>query len=483
MAKEKSVAKNFIFNAIKTIMVIIFPMISFPYVTRVLGVEGIGAVQYASGIISYFGLFASLGITGYAVREGVKYKEDKAAFSKFAKEILTINMVSTFLVYLVLAIVLMADVFSGYNTLLFISSFSIILTTLAVEWVYQAMEEYVYISLRTIAIQLLSIILLLVFVRDRNDLICYAIISVIASYGYGLLNIFNIRKYVDFKTKCKLEIRKHLKPIFIIFGTSLSVSIYVNLDTVMLGWTHGDYEVGLYTAAVKLCIIVKNIITSVSVVLMPRLSLYLANGEKDKYNALLKKGVNLNLMISLPAATGLMLLSKNVLLIFSGKDFLSASFAAKILAINIIFAALDNIFYNQVLIPHGREKLACTGTIIGACTNLVLNALFIPTYKIDGAAVATLIAEFVVFLFFMYFMRDILKVKVIFEKVYTYLIAIVPIIITVLLCKSLIEDPIVELICSVGVSVIAYFLVLYLLKNDLVRSGVGKLTGMKHSKE
>ena len=475
MTKEKSVTKNFIFNAIKTIMVVIFPMISFPYVSRVIGVEGVGAVQYASGIISYFGLFASLGVTGYAVREGVKLKKDKEAFSKLVKEILTINMLATLVVYAVLAVVLCLDIFSGYNTLLFISSFSIILTTLAVEWVYQAMEEYVYISIRTIVFQVLAIILLLIFVRDEKDIISYAIITVIASYGYGLFNIINIRKHVDFRVKGKLQIKKHLKPILIIFGTSLSVSIYVNLDTVMLGWIHGDYEVGLYTAAVKLCIIVKNIITSVSVVLMPRLALYLANGEKEQYNSLLKKGVNLNLMISIPAAVGLMLLSENVLLVFSGKDFLSASFAAKILALNIMVAALDNIFYNQVLIPHGREKLACVGTIIGAVLNFILNMLFIPTYKINGAAIATFVSELVVFIFFIYFMKDIINLRAIFAKVGTYVAAVIPVVIVVITCKYLVASPIVELIIAIAISVVVYFGVLYVLKNELVRSGVRKI--------
>ncbi len=475
MAKEKSVTKNFIFNAIKTIMVVIFPMISFPYVSRVIGVEGVGAVQYANGIISYFGLFASLGITGYAVREGVKCKNDKEGFSKLAKEMLSINLLATLMVYAVLAVVIMMDVFSGYNTLLFISSFSIILTTLAVEWVYQAMEEYVYISLRTIGFQVLAIIMLFIFVRDENDMVWYTIITVIASYGYGIFNILNIRKHVDFKTKCKLEIKKHIKPILIIFGTTLSVSIYVNLDTVMLGWIHGDYEVGLYTAAVKLCIIVKNIITSISVVLMPRLALYLANGQKDKYNALLKNGVNLNLMISIPAAVGLVLLSSNVLLIFSGKDFLSASFAAKVLAVNIVIAALDNIIYNQVLIPHGREKLACVGTIIGALLNFALNMAFIPTHKINGAAIATLASELVVFIFFMCYMRDIIEIKKIFDKVWNYLIAVVPVAIVVVICKGLITNPIWELVAAIPISVVVYFGILYLLRNDLVRAGASKI--------
>ena len=473
-SKSKSLTTNFIFNAIKTIMVVIFPLISFPYVSRVLGVEGLGNVNYAISIISYYGLVATLGIGSYAVREGVKIKGDRIKFSAFAKEIFTINAITTFIAYVALFISLYFNIFPGYNKILLACSLTIIFNFLSVEWIFQTMEEYVYISIRTIVFQFIALILMLLFIKNQNDTLLYAYITVFASGGYCVFNLINISKYVDFKVKHRPEIKKHIKPILIIFGTTVSVSIYMNLDIVMLGQMFGDYQVGLYTAAIKLNTIIKNIIVSASVVVLPRASTYIACKAYKEYKELLSKVANYNMMFSVPAAIGLACLSKNILLLFSGKEYLGAVFASSVLSLNIVFAAIDNIFYNQILIPNNKEKLACVGTIIGACTNLILNFFLIPLFALNGAAIATLISELIVFIFFVVSIRKIIDYKDIFGDVWKYLLSAAPVILISYVVNKYMSNYTMALALIIILSCVAYFIMLCLLRDkyfkDLVYS-------------
>lgn len=454
--ESKTIRINFVFNTIKTIMVVIFPLISFPYISRVLGVEGVGKVQYCTSVISYFILFASLGITNYSVREGVKHREDRPAFSKFVKEIFTINQITTVIAYLVLAVFFLTGAFRGKEDIMLVCSFAIMGTTLSIDWLYQVMEEYVYISIRTILLQGLSLILMFLFVKTEEDVLIYTFITVLASKGYCFINLFHAGKYVDFKTKVKLEMKQHLKPILIIFGATLSVSVYMNMDVVMLGAFSGDYQVGLYSAAVKVNVVIKNIITSISAVLLPRLVSYLAAGDKKKYETLFRQGAELNMFFAVPSAVGLAVLSEPIILLFSGEKFLPAVLAGQIMAIRLVFSALDNIFYNQVLIPNGHEKEACIGTAAGAVANLVLNIILIPKLQTEGAAIATVISEGVVFVYFVFAMRNMIKLRKILNGSYQFVLAAVVMGLVVWGGKIVITSAVLQLVVLIPAGAVVY---------------------------
>lgn len=469
---EKKLKVNFIFNTLKTIMVVAFPIVSFPYISRVLGVEGIGKFQYCYSVINYFILFASLGISSYAIRECARFRDDKEKFSIFVKEIFTINIITTIGAYVVLAFCFLAGAYEGKREIMLALSLSIIGTTLCIDWLYQALEQYVYISIRTFIIQLLSLILMFAFVKTEKDLLIYTFIFVFSSKGYCFLNLFNARRYVDFTIKCKLELKKHLKPILIIFGATISVSIYMNMDVVMLGMFCGDYEVGLYSAAVKVNTVIKNIITSISVVLLPRLASYLAKDQTEKFEQLFKQGAEINLFFSVASAMGLFVLSKPIILLFSGKEFLPAVLTGQILAVRLVFSALDNIFYNQVLIPTGHEKEACIGTAAGAVTNLVLNAILIPLLKTDGAAIATVVAEGVVFVYFIMTTRKIINLRNVLSSLPHFLVAAAIMGIAVWCGTKCIESVILQLIILIPTGAIIYFGVLFGIKRLLKKGNI-----------
>lgn len=470
--KNQSMKLNFLFNTLKTLMTILFPAISFPYASRILGVKQIGAVQYSSSIVSYFALFAALGISVYSVREGAKLRNDRKKLSKFSSEMLLINLISTGISYTVLLLFICLNFFNGYVILILVSSLLIVFTTLSVEWLYQIMEDYAYISLRSLIIQIISLILLFTFVKSKEDYLVYAFIIVFSTSGYFFMNLISSRRFVDFFRVGKLELSKHIKPILVVFGVSVASSIYLNIDVVVLGAIFGDYEVGLYTVAVKINVIVRGLISSVGIVVLPRLTNYLYNHKYKEYNQMLRSGVSLNLMLAIPCAIGLFMLSKETILLVSGAEYLGATFASRILAANLIFSTLDGLLYYQVLIPYNLEKKACFGTIFGAVVNLILNFLLVFKFSYNGVAVATLIAEVLVFIMFLYILKEKINIKYLFSDVYKFILAGLPIIPICYFGMRIGNGLVLSLLLVIILSATVYFILLYFLKVSLVHEGL-----------
>ncbi len=459
----KSLKSNYFFSILKSIMAFVFPMISFPYASRVLGVNNLGIVSYCTSVISYFSLFASLGIIIYATREGAKLRDDVEKLTVFCKEIYMINLISTMIVYAVFLIMLFFFTEEKYFLVMFMCSLSMWFTLFGVEWLYQIEEDFTYISIRSMVFQVISLILLFVLVKTKEDYIKYAFIQTFASGGSCVLNLINSRKYVNWRKHCKLELKKHLKPVFTIFGISAASSIYINLDTVMLKWFKSEYEVGLYTAAVKMNTMVKGVVNSLSVILLSRLSGYVSKKKDDEYFGLLRNGFGINLSIAIPCAVGMFMISRYIILIFSGADYLGAVDASRLLSVNLVFAIIDGMIYYQILLPYRMDVPACIGTAVGAVANIILNSLLIPRFSINGAALATILSELLVMLSFCLFLRKKIKVWKLLLEVPRILLAAVPIVLICIFVQQKMDSVISGCIISVIFSAVAYFAVLKLI--------------------
>lgn len=465
---RKSVKLNIIFNMLRVCCGILFPLISFPYAAHILGVENIGKIQFCNSVVNYFILFAGLGINIYAAREGVRYRDNKDKLSKFAKEIISISFISTTISYLCLLLIIRMAYFKEYEILLLICSTTIALTTFNLEWLYQIIEEIKYITLRTVSIQILSFTLLICFVRDKNDYVIYAVISALAVGGNCFVNIYHSRKIINWRKKYIYDVKRHFYSILTIFSVSLSTSIYLSLDTVMIGVIRNDVEVGLYSAAVKFNSVVKTIITSISTVLLSRLSYYVIRNKNDLYENLLRRGANVILALVIPSCLGIILLNQEILFLFCGTEFLSASFACIVLSINMIFSVIDGMLYNQVCLPHGLEKNASKATVLGALANLMLNIFFIDRWGFNGAAVTTLVSEFIVFIVLIFCVKSTIDLKYIFGKAYRYIFASGVMFLLIYPLKLLDISEISHIILTAMIGVIIYGLCLYLQKDELV---------------
>lgn len=394
-----SVRSNVILNGINTITGILFPVITFPYAARVLLPEGIGSVNFLNSIIGYIVLLTSLGIPMYAVREVAKYRDDKAFRDKITLEILLLSIVLCLLGYV--AVWILAEFIPQIHrhaALFYILSLTIVFTTIGVNWFYQGIEDFKFITVRAIIVRTLAAMFLFIFVHDKSDILIYGMIVVGSTVGNNLINFVHLRKHVNIKCiKAKeLNIVRHIKPALEIFVLNLIISLYVQLNPIMIGFISTDEQVGYYAAGTKITHIGLTILTSLGTVLLPRCTNLIQNGDKEGFTLLIKKSLNVTLALSLPMIVGLMVLAVQTTLIFCGNEYMQSIPILYLNAPVILLISLTNIMGVQVLYPMDKVKIVINSVVYGATINLIINFILIPTHGAAGAAISTLISEFIV---------------------------------------------------------------------------------------
>ena len=478
--KIHSVKYNFIMNFILTASSFLFPLITFPYVSRVLLAEGNGKVAFAISVANYFMMVASLGIPTYGVRACAKVRDNKEELSKTAQEILLINLVATVLVtatYIVCIFVVPR--FAQDKRLFLICGVNIVLNMFGANWIYQALEQYDYITARSIFFKAISVVLMFALVHQQSDYRIYAAITVLSSVGSNVMNFIRLRKIITFHKFKHYEFKKHLKPIFILFAQSVTVSIYTNLDTVMLGFMKTDRDVGLYNAAVKIKNVLLSVVSSLGSVLLPRMSYYVKQGSKDKFIGLMAKALNAVLFMGMPLVTYFVFESKDAILFLAGKDYLGAIAAMQVITFAIIPNGLTGVLGVQVLTPLDKERYVLYSVIVGAVSDFVLNLIMIPVWGAAGAALATTIAEFLVLIaqliFAKQYVAEVRKDVHVFKYLVFALIALVP---TIFVSRVNISSSFIRLVITALVYFIVYGIALIINKDEMMyRALDNKVTG------
>ena len=392
--KIHSIQYNFIMNIILKMSAFVFPLISFPYESRVLKASGNGKIAFAVAVVNYFSLFASLGIPSYGVKACAQVRDNKEKLSTIVQELLLINFCCMAVSYIAfIGMMLIVPEFRNEPALLWINSTSIFLSAIGVEWFYQAIEQYDYITFRNIAFKILSIILMFVFVKTSKDYIIYAGITVVGTYGSNILNAFRLPRYISLKKTTKYSIKRHIAPIIALFLYNAATTIYTNLDTVMLGMMTTDDQVGYYNAAVKIKGILASVVTAMSAVLLPRVSYYLSNNNRNEFLRIIQKTFQFVLLISIPLVVFFDLAAKPAIMILAGKDYFPSIIPMQIITPAIVFIGIGSITAWQMLIPLCMENVTVIGAVVGAIIDLVINFFLIPMFGASGAAIGTLIAE------------------------------------------------------------------------------------------
>ncbi len=465
----KSIKKNFIINGIKIFFNLIFPIITFPYISRVLGPIGIGKITFATSITNYFLLFTNLGIPLYGIREIARTRENRLSLSKSFSEILFLNLITTIIGMIIFIIFLQLNLLGNDIKLFQIMSLNIIFTFIGVEWYFQGIEDYGYITKRSILFKIISIALMFIFVKKKEDIVIYAGILALALVGSNVLNFFKAKKEVFISLK-NVNIKKHLKPILTIFSMNIAISIYTNLDGVMLGYRSNEYSLGIYSASSKIIHLVLGIVTSLGAVLLPRISNYIINKREKELKEILENTLTFLLALSIPCVIGIILTADEIIKIFSGNEFIEAVKTMKILSPIIFFIAFSNFLGIQILYPRGEEKKVLYSVIVGAIINFSLNWLLIPKYAQNGAAVATVIAEGVVLLVQIFLGYKYLKFKIFtFENLKVILVSIFMGIGLLLMTNYYIEKSIiVSLLLKIIVGILIYIIGLIILKEKFI---------------
>ena len=408
--RTPSLKRNIVMNAMLSISSLIFPLITFPYVSRILTPVGTGKVSFATSLISYFSLFAQLGIPTYGVRACAKVRDNKEELTRTVHELLLLNLIMDFISYIAFFLSLrFVSRLHDDKMLYTVISLTIFLTSIGMEWLYRALEQYTYITVRSIIFKFLALIGMFLLIHEKEDYLIYGALSIFASSASNILNFINARKYIGFKPVGKYNLNKHIKPILVFFSMSCATTIYGNLDSVMLGFIRTDVDVGYYGAAVKVKNILVGLVTSLGSVLLPRASYFVEQGNIDEFNHITEKALRFVCVVSLPLLLYFIVFSKESILILSGSEYESAIIPMEFIMPTLFLIGLSNIMGLQILVPLGRERAVLYSEIGGAITNLIFNSLFIPFFAATGAAIGTVIAESVVLLVQCYFLKNDLR--------------------------------------------------------------------------
>lgn len=467
----QSVKVNYILNLINTGTQMLFPLITFPYVCRVIEADGIGQINFFQSIISYISLFTCLGIPMYAIREIARDRSDVVQMNRTAMEILLLHSMLTLGGYAIVAILCLTVPQIQVNIPLFlILSLTIFFTAIGCEWFYQGIEDFRYITIRGLIIKTVSVVLLFIFVKSKTDLLYYGCYTVFGVLGGNIFNFFRLRKYIHRENIIfsELHIKRHIKPVLKVFSFSVVTSIYLQLNTVLLGFLKNALAVGYFAAATKVMQMLLTMSACLGSVMMPRASHLIAENKEDEFNRLIQKSYDFTLAIALPMTIGLIFCAPSLITALCGIKFEHSILPSQIIAPIILMVAISNVFGIQVLFPKGKINIVTLCCGIGAVADLILNLCLIPFFSYIGTSIAYLGAE-VATTVSMYFIGRKYIPIIYFKKSHlTYALGCV-VMALALYGISLLQLPTLTTLLVQGCcGVLAYFIILCICKDEML---------------
>lgn len=474
----QSVKVNYILNLINTGTQMLFPLITFPYVCRVIEADGIGQINFFQSIISYISLFTCLGIPMYAIREIARDRSDVVQMNRTAMEILLLHSMLTLVGYAIVAILCLTVPQIQVNIPLFlILSLTIFFTAIGCEWFYQGIEDFKYITIRGLIIKTVSVVLLFIFVKSKTDLLYYGCYTVFGVLGGNIFNFFRLRKYIHRKNIIfsELHIKRHIKPVLKVFSFSVVTSIYLQLNTVLLGFLKNALAVGYFAAATKVMQMLLTMSACLGSVMMPRASHLIAENREDEFNRLIQKSYDFTLAIALPMTIGLIFCAPSLITALCGVKFEHSILPSQIIAPIILMVAISNVFGIQVLFPKGKINVVTLCCGIGAVADLILNLCLIPFFSYIGTSIAYLGAE-VATTVSMYFIGRKYIPIIYFKKSHlTYALGCI-VMALALYGISLLQLPTLTILLLQGCSgVLAYFIILCICKDEMLVQILSKI--------
>lgn len=402
-----SIKKNFMYNAFYNVLVLILPLLTAPYISRIMGAERIGIYSYSYSVASYFGLFILLGLNNYGNRTIAGVRHDKKKLSSTFWSIYTMQLLMAGIVgciYIIYIIVLASNKLMASIQFVYLLSVAI-----DINWFFFGMEQFKLTVTRNTILKILNVILIFLLVKSKDDLYLYGLIMVIGPLlGQCVLWKF-LPRYIFFQRVHRKEVMAHLVPNLTLFIPVIAISLYTIMDKIMLGMMSNMTEVGYYENANKLTQIPTMAITALGTVMLPRISHLAAIGKNEETKKYLQKSLLVSVFLSSSLAFGISGVSKEFVPLFYGSGFDKCSQLIPILILSSIFISFANVIRTQYLIPYKQDKIYIISVFMGAGVNIVVNTLLIPHMQSVGAAIGTLIAEFTVCAYQCYCVRkDIL---------------------------------------------------------------------------
>lgn len=422
MAKQKSLKLNYIYNVSYQVLSLITPLITTPYVSRVLGADGIGDYSFTASVVTYFSMVAVLGTLTYGNREISYLQDDRKARSKLFWEIELLSFLSTGIctaAYLIFLLFCDRSRFSLYA----IQTISIVCVAFDIAWLLQGMEEFGKVMFRNMLFKVINIVFIFTAVRDKDDLFLYVAGMVLLALASNLSIWFYLPQYIDRPVWKELHPMRHLKPTLALFIPSVAMSIYTVFDKTMIGLFSNNFENGYYEQALKISKTALTLVTALGAVMIPRMGYYFNQKNMDKVKELTYQSYNFVWFLGVPLSFGLIGISQNLVPWFYGKGYDKINVLLPILGLLIIIIGLSNVTGIQYFVTTKREHLLTATVIIGAVVNFICNLILIPKLYSIGASIASVAAEAVITLTQLYFIRNELSFTRIMAQSVKYLLA------------------------------------------------------------
>ena len=404
-AKNKSLSRNGIYYLIYNVLNMAFPFITGIYVARKLLPRDIGAVAASRNVAQYFVILAFLGIPTYGMREIAKVRDNKFERSKVFSELYVINFFSTCIFLLCYLVTVFAvPVYRESLYLYLIAGISIALNAFNISWLYEGMEEFRFISLRNIVFKALVLLLLVVFVREAKDYLAYACITVIGTAGNYIINMLYSPRFVEISFR-GLHLRRHLKSIFYLVAVNLAIELYSLIDVTMMNFMSPKNSIAFYKYGHNIHLMLLQVVNTFTMVLIPRLSYYYKEGRKEEFNQLVSKTFKLILICAVPMIIGIQFTADFLLIRMYGEAYANSAVIVKMFSILLLVSPIGYLLGSRMLLATNHENLMIISVGIGAVVNMIGNAMLIPGHAEFGAAMASIISEFVVMIVYVYLGR------------------------------------------------------------------------------
>ncbi len=396
--------ENIKYSFLNRIVNTLTPFVISMYLARVLDKNDLGNIAYGKNILTYFLVIAMMGIQEYGIREIAKARNNTKKESKIFCELFVINTVSTMgslLLYALIKSIYPEQIIGIFIIVILANFFNF-------DYLLLGRENYKFVALRNIIQKILSLLLVLIFVQTSKHVNRYIIVYALSQFVLHIPDIIYAIKVLEIPAS-RLDIIKHCKSILFLFGTAISLELYSQIDITMLGAWCTYSDVALYSYSSKFIKMIVVLICSISTVLLPRIS-YLRNKEEISENV--KWILKLVLLLAIPAMIGGYIVSYDIMTFLYGESFYEAGRIVRVLSLLIVICSLGNIFGTQVLISQNNETKLLISTLVGACTNIVFNFMLIRKYGIEGAAIASLLSEFLVMLLQVFYSRKLVSFKI-----------------------------------------------------------------------
>lgn len=479
-----SIKKNIVYQAVYEILLIILPFFTSPYISRLFGAEYLGVFSYTYSIAYYFQIFGMLGIKFHGNRSIARVRDNQEKLNIVYSEILTVHVLIcllSFLIYIIYCF-LMAE----YKIYSLIQGMLVLSSLFDVSWLFFGLERFKETVARNTLIKLLSVFSIFAFVHSVDDFWIYVLIMAGSQLLSQLILFVMARKYVTFRVVAVKSLVNHLKPLVILFVPVLALSLFKFMDKIMLGALGSKVELGYYENAEKVLNIPLSVIFSLGSVMLPRMSNLIANDDKSALDKYMNLSLKYMTGLSFPMAFGMAGVATVFAPVFWGGGFISSGFIIAVLSISIPFSTIASVVRNQDLIPKGRDALYSYSIIAGAIVNLILNYLLIPKYEAIGVSIATVVAEIVVCLFELWFVRESKNYFIYIRKSVVFSIPAIFMYISIRLIGKLLGIHIFTLFAQVlvGVAVFAIFgmFTIYITKDEIGKALMQNLLKYTHKK-